>query len=121
MTEDYNIENDITSLLSSLTDADHLDDDGALPEAYTQIMRLMMKQFGVSAVVHQFMQIRFTAHGMEGGEANSAANGFLMGLQMAVRHGDWARTIVNDLDEDPDTSSMAHRGQDSLARFLPLE
>ena len=43
MTEDYNIENDITSLLASLTDADHLDDD-ALPEAYTQIMRLMMQQ-----------------------------------------------------------------------------
>ena len=31
MTEDYNIENDITSLLASLTDADHLDDE-VLPE-----------------------------------------------------------------------------------------
>jgi len=120
MTEDYNIENDITSLLASLTDADHLD-DGALPETYTQIMRLMMKEFGVSAVVHQFMQIRFTSHGLDEDEANSAANGFLMGLQMAVRHGDWARAIVNEMDEDPDASSMAHSGQDSLARLLPLE
>ena len=74
MTEDYNIENDITSLLASLTDAEHLDDD-ALPEAYTQIMRLMMQQFGVSAVVHKFMEIRFSSHGMEEDEANSAANG----------------------------------------------
>lgn len=120
MTEDYNIENDITSLLASLTDADHLD-DGALPETYTQIMRLMMNQFGASAVVHQFMQIRFTSGGMEGDEANSAANGFMMGLQMAVRHSEWARTIVNDMDEDTDISSIAHRGQDALARMLPME
>jgi hypothetical protein len=120
MTEDYNIENDITSLLASLTDADHLDDE-VLPETYTQIMRLMMKQFGVSAVVHQFMQIRFSSHGMEEDEAHSAANGFLMGLQMAVRHSEWARAIVNDMDEDPDLSSIAHNGQDSLARMLPME
>jgi hypothetical protein len=120
MTEDYNIENDITSLLASLTDADHLD-GGVLPEAYTQIMRLMMKQFGVSDVVHVFMQIRFSSLGMEEGEANSAAKGFMMGLQMAVRHSEWARTIVNDMDEDTDLSSIAHKGQDSLARLLPME
>ncbi len=120
MTEDYNIENDIASLLGSLTEAEHLDDD-SLPDSYAQIIRLMFEQFGVSAVVHQFMKIRFESHCMSDDEAHGSANGFMMGLQMAVRHSEWARTVVNDMDEDPAISSIAHMGQDSLARMLPLE
>jgi len=121
MTEDYNIENDIASLLGSMSEADHLDNEENLPDSYAQIMRLLVKKFGVSAVVHQFMKIRFESQGMNDNESNGAANGFLMGLQMAMRHNEWARTIVNDMDEDPEISSLAHMGQDSLARFLPLE
>lgn len=120
MSEDYNIENEISSLLGSLAEADHLDDD-ALPDGYAPIMRMMIQQFGVSTVVHKFLEIRFNALGMGEDEALSAAHGFLMGLQMAMRHSEWARTVVNDMDEDPDISSLAHMGQDFLARFLPLE
>lgn len=119
MNDDYDIENEIASLLGSLAEAAHLDD--ATPETYEPSIRLLIHQFGVSNVVYKFLEIRFRALGMGEDEAESAAHGFLMGLQMAMRHSEWARTVVNDIHEDPDISSIVNSAQDSLARMLPLE
>jgi uncharacterized protein with von Willebrand factor type A (vWA) domain len=117
---DYNINEEIDSLMRSLADSERVEGD-PVPEPYKNIIRLMVQQFGASAVVHQFMQIRFSSHGMTDEESQAAANGFVMGLQMAARHPSWARIVSDDMDEDEDNSEIAHDGQDDLARFIPLE
>ena len=117
---DYNINEEIDSLMRSLADSERVDNE-PVSEPYKNIISRMVQQFGASSVVHQFMQIRFQEDGMTDEESQAAANGFVMGLQMAARHPSWARIVSDDMDEDEDNSEIAHDGQDDLARFIPLE
>jgi hypothetical protein len=126
---DFDLNESIKNMLAESDAAKFLDDgedngDGEIPDSYRNIMRIMLKQFGPSMVVHQYMAVRFQdgVFAMSYDEAQRMANAFMMGLQMSARQPDWARVIVADLDNiEPEDRDIAHAGQDALARLIPLE
>lgn len=123
---EFDLNETIKNLLASSEAAKFLDDDddSGVPEAYREIMQIMFRQFGVGAVVHQYMAIRFEdcGHAHTRDEALRMAVAFMMGLQMGVRHPEWTAIVVADLDDiEGSDRDAAHRGQDALADLLPLE
>ncbi len=123
---EFDLSETIKNMLAESEAAEFLDEDNeeeGLPEGYTNIMRIMVQQFGPSAVVHQYMAVRF----QDGTDATRdvslrMANAFMMGLQMGARHPNWTAIVVADLDDIEDSArDDAHRGQDALVELLPLE
>lgn len=126
---EFDLNETIKNLLAESEAAEFLDDeddndDGDVPEAYRNIMKMIVRQFGASMVVHQYMAVRFE----DGGQARTReealrmANAFMMGLQMGARRPEWTAIVVADLDDIEESDrDAAHRGQDSLADLLPLE
>lgn len=110
-----NIEDEIRNLLGD-------EDEGAASEEYKNVIRALMRTAGVSAVVYQFMAIRFSDLSRDDDEAQHMASTFMMGLQMADRHPEWARVVVEDVDDiDSELREVSHTGQDSLFDLLPVD
>lgn len=110
-----NIEDEIRNLLGD-------EEEGGASEEYKTIIRALMRTAGVSAVVYEFMAIRFLPISRDAEEAQHMASAFIMGLQMADRHPGWARVVVEDADDiDVELREVSHDGQDSLFDLLPVD
>lgn len=111
-----NIEDEIRNLLGD-------EDEGGVSDEYKNAIRALMRTAGVSAVVHQFMTFRFSdLLSRDDDEAQHMASAFMMGLQMADRHPEWARVVVEDVDDiDSELREVSHTGQDSLFDLLPVD